>query len=98
MRPGDNKWTMAIWGRDADTGEAKFGYQKTPHDEWDYAGVNVMMLSNQKDKDGKDRKLLFHPDRNGIAYRVEEPQRPMLRKGLSYSDNFKFNRTAPWTH
>ncbi|MBL7309664.1 PQQ-dependent dehydrogenase, methanol/ethanol family, partial [Escherichia coli] len=35
MRPGDNKWTMTIFGRDADTGEAKFGYQKTPHDEWD---------------------------------------------------------------
>jgi len=49
MRPGDNKWTMTIWGRDADTGKAKFGYQKTPHDEWDYAGVNVMILSEQTD-------------------------------------------------
>lgn len=71
MRPGDNKWTMTIWGRDADTGEAKFGYQKTPHDEWDYAGVNVMMLSEQKDKDGKMRKLLTHPDRNGIVYTLD---------------------------
>ncbi|WP_375456403.1 ETC complex I subunit [uncultured Methylobacterium sp.] len=34
----------------------------------------------------------------GIAYRIEEPQKPVLRKGLSYSDNFKFNRTGPWTH
>jgi methanol dehydrogenase (cytochrome c) subunit 1 len=68
MRPGDNKWTMTIWGRDLDTGLAKFGYQKTPHDEWDYAGVNVMMLSEQKDKNGKMRKLLTHPDRNGIIY------------------------------
>jgi len=71
MRPGDNKWTMTIWGRDADTGEAKFGYQKTPHDEWDYAGVNVMMLSEQKDKTGKMRKLLTHPDRNGIVYTLD---------------------------
>ncbi|HEY0293500.1 MAG TPA: methanol/ethanol family PQQ-dependent dehydrogenase [Hansschlegelia sp.] len=71
MRPGDNKWTMTIWGRDIDTGEAKFGYQKTPHDEWDYAGVNVMMLSEQKDKDGKLRKLLTHPDRNGIVYTLD---------------------------
>lgn len=71
MRPGDNKWTMTIWGRDADTGKAKFGYQKTPHDEWDYAGVNVMMLSEQKDKDGKMRKLLTHPDRNGIVYTLD---------------------------
>ena len=36
--------------------------------------------------------------RAGLSYRVEEPQRPAIRKGLSYSDNFKFNRTAPWTH
>uniref|UniRef100_P15279 Methanol dehydrogenase [cytochrome c] subunit 1 n=1 Tax=Methylobacterium organophilum TaxID=410 RepID=DHM1_METOR len=71
MRPGDNKWTMTIFGRDADTGEAKFGYQKTPHDEWDYAGVNVMMPSEQKDKDGKTRKLLTHPDRNGIVYTLD---------------------------
>lgn len=36
--------------------------------------------------------------REGIAARVEEPHEVALRKGLSYSDNFKFNRTAPWTH
>ncbi|GLK86059.1 methanol/ethanol family PQQ-dependent dehydrogenase [Ancylobacter defluvii] len=71
MRPGDNKWTMTIWGRDAETGMAKFGYQKTPHDEWDYAGVNVMMLSEQQDKSGKMRKLLTHPDRNGIVYTLD---------------------------
>lgn len=71
MRPGDNKWTMTIWGRDANTGQAKFGYQKTPHDEWDYAGVNVMILSEQMDKAGKKRKLLTHPDRNGIVYTLD---------------------------
>lgn len=71
MRPGDNKWTMAIWGREATTGEAKFAYQKTPHDEWDYAGVNVMMLSEQEDKEGNMRKLLTHPDRNGIVYTLD---------------------------
>lgn len=71
MRPGDNKWTMTIMARDADTGMMKFGYQKTPHDEWDFAGVNVMMLSQQKDKDGKERKLLTHPDRNGIVYTLD---------------------------
>ncbi|QGM96732.1 methanol/ethanol family PQQ-dependent dehydrogenase [Methylocystis parvus] len=71
MRPGDNKWTMTIWGRDLETGQAKFGYQKTPHDEWDYAGINFMMLSEQKDKEGKLRKLLTHPDRNGIVYTLD---------------------------
>lgn len=89
MRPGDNKWTMTIWGRDADTGLAKFGYQKTPHDEWDYAGVNVMMLSEQKDKNGKMRKLLTHPDRNGIVYTLDR------ENGDLVSAN-KMDETANW--
>ena len=45
QRPGDNKWSMTIWARDPDTGMAKWVYQMTPHDEWDYDGVNEMILS-----------------------------------------------------
>jgi PQQ-dependent dehydrogenase (methanol/ethanol family) len=45
QRPGDNKWSMTIMARDADTGMAKWVYQMTPHDEWDYDGVNEMQLS-----------------------------------------------------
>ena len=36
QRPGDNRWSMTIFARDADTGMAKWVYQMTPHDEWDY--------------------------------------------------------------
>ena len=70
QRPGDNKWSMTIWARNADTGEAKWVYQMTPHDEWDYDGVNEMILTNQK-IDGKDRKLLTHFDRNGFGYTLD---------------------------
>ncbi len=35
--------------------------------------------------------------RNGIAHRVEEPRERKVR-GAAYSDNFKFDRIAPWTH
>jgi hypothetical protein len=35
--------------------------------------------------------------REGLAYRVEEPQEAK-RRVMSYSDNFKFNRNGPWTH
>ena len=38
MRPGDNKWSMTIFARNPDTGEAKWAYQLTPHDAWDYDG------------------------------------------------------------
>lgn len=88
MRPGDNKWTMTIWGRDINTGEAKFGYQKTPHDEWDYAGVNYMGLSEQM-VNGKKTKLLTHPDRNGLVYTLN-------REDGTLVNAFKIDDTVNW--
>ena len=46
QRPGDNKWSMSIFARDLNTGKAKWVYQMTPHDEWDYDGVNEMILAD----------------------------------------------------
>ncbi len=88
MRPGDNKWTMTIWGRDVNTGKAKFGYQKTPHDEWDYAGVNYMGLSEQE-VDGKMTKLLTHPDRNGLVYTLNRETGDLVNA-------FKIDDTVNW--
>ena len=57
QRPGDNSWSMTIFARDPDTGMAKWVYQMTPHDEWDYDGVNEMILADL-DIGGEDRKAL----------------------------------------
>ena len=70
QRPGDNRWSMTIFARDIDTGVAKWVYQMTPHDEWDFDGVNEMILSEQE-IDGVERKLLTHFDRNGLAYTMD---------------------------
>ena len=70
QRPGDNRWSMTIFARDADTGMAKWVYQMTPHDEWDYDGINEMILADIKVK-GKDRKVLVHFDRNGFGYTLD---------------------------
>ncbi|MGA0533928.1 lanthanide-dependent methanol dehydrogenase XoxF5 [Hansschlegelia sp. KR7-227] len=77
QRPGDNKWSMTIWARDPDTGMAKWVYQVTPHDEWDYDAVNEMILTDQK-IDGKERKLLTHPDRNGFSYTLDRETGELL--------------------
>ncbi|UFM65877.1 methanol/ethanol family PQQ-dependent dehydrogenase [Paracoccus sp. MA] len=77
QRPGDNKWSMTIMARDADTGMAKWFYQMTPHDEWDYDGVNEMILTNQT-IDGQERKLLTHFDRNGLAYTMDRETGELL--------------------
>jgi len=67
QRPGDNKWSMTIWARDADTGMTKWVYQMTPHDEWDYDGVNEMVLLDVN-KGGKTIPAVAHFDRNGFGY------------------------------
>ena len=77
QRPGDNKWSMTIWARDVDTGKAKWVYQMTPHDEWDYDGVNEMILTDQT-VDGKPRKLLTHFDRNGFGYTLDRATGELL--------------------
>jgi len=42
-------------------------------------------------------QAVAYAQRNGIAYRLEEP-RATTRKIVSYSDNFRYNRLAPWSH
>ncbi|HXT06235.1 MAG TPA: ETC complex I subunit [Roseiarcus sp.] len=42
-------------------------------------------------------QAIAYAERNGIAYRVEAPK-PQSRKIISYSDNFRYNRLAPWSH
>jgi PQQ-dependent dehydrogenase (methanol/ethanol family) len=77
QRPGDNKWSMTIFARDADTGMAKWVYQMTPHDEWDYDGVNEMILVDLNVK-GQPTKALVHFDRNGFAYTLNRETGQLL--------------------
>ncbi|HEY1772991.1 MAG TPA: PQQ-dependent dehydrogenase, methanol/ethanol family [Gammaproteobacteria bacterium] len=70
QRPGYNLWTSTLFARDADTGVAKWAYQFTPHDEWDYDGVNEDILMDLP-VGGKVRKVLVHFDRNAFAYTID---------------------------
>ena len=88
QRPGDNKWSMTIFARDLDTGKAKWVYQMTPHDEWDYDGVNEMILADIKVK-GQVRKALVHFDRNGFGYTMDRVTGELLVAE-------KFDPTVNW--
>ncbi|NOQ14709.1 MAG: PQQ-dependent dehydrogenase, methanol/ethanol family [Methyloprofundus sp.] len=91
QRPGDNKWSMSLWARDADTGEVKWVYQMTPHDEWDFDGINEVVLTDQK-IDGKMRQTLVHFDRNGFGYTLDRVTGELLVAE-------KFDKTVNWaTH
>jgi len=77
QRPGDNAWSMTIFARDPDDGMAKWVYQMTPHDEWDYDGVNEMILADI-DVKGTPTKALVHFDRNGFGYTLNRETGELL--------------------
>jgi len=77
QRPGDNKWSMTIFARNPDNGEAKWAYQMTPHDEWDYDGVNENILADIT-IGARPVKALVHFDRNGFGYTIDRTNGKVL--------------------
>jgi alcohol dehydrogenase (cytochrome c)/methanol dehydrogenase (cytochrome c) subunit 1 len=76
-RKGDNKWSMTIFARDPDTGMAKWAYQMTPWDAWDYDGINEHILADLT-IEGKKVKALVHFDRNGFGYTLDRTNGTLL--------------------
>ena len=89
QRPGDNRWSMTIFARDVDTGVARWVYQMTPHDEWDFDGINEMILADQQ-IGGQTRKTVVHFDRNGLGYTLDRTNGELL-----VAD--KFDPKVNWT-
>jgi ETC complex I subunit-like protein len=55
------------------------------------------MRSQLKLRFATREEAMAYAERNGIAYRLEEPNRRVaVRK--AYADNFRFGRKEPWTH
>jgi PQQ-dependent dehydrogenase (methanol/ethanol family) len=78
QRPGDNKYSMTIFARNPDTGKAAWAYQKTPHDAWDYDGVNENVLVDIT-MNGQLRKVLVNFDRNGFSYVLDRKTGELLQ-------------------
>jgi len=88
QRPGDNKWASSLWARDATTGQVRWVYQMTPHDQWDFDGVNESVLIDQLIK-GKKRQTLVHFDKNGFAYMLDRASGELLSAE-------KFDQSVNW--
>jgi len=70
MRPGDNLYTCSTIAIDPDSGAIKFHYQYTPHDVWDYDGVNEAVLVNVT-RNGAKLKGLINANRDGYFYLLD---------------------------
>jgi alcohol dehydrogenase (cytochrome c) len=71
LRPGDNLYSSSILAIDPDSGKIKWHYQYTPHDGWDFDGVNEFVSFDLKQADGKVVKAGGHADRNGFFYVID---------------------------
>jgi alcohol dehydrogenase (cytochrome c) len=66
-RPGDDLYCDSVVALDADTGQMKWYYQFTPHDEFDWDSVQVPVLANVN-WNGQPRKVMLWANRNGFFY------------------------------
>jgi len=74
VRPGDNLHTNSVLALDPDDGTIRWHYQWTPHDVWDYDGVNESILFEQE-----GRRLLAHFDKNGYLFVLDRTNGQLVR-------------------
>src|SRR5207247_10155222 len=60
-------YSAASVALDVDTGKIVWHYQSTPHDAWDYDGVNELLVADVT-IDGKKTPVVLKGDRNGFFY------------------------------
>ena len=70
VRVGDNLYSDSVVALDADTGELKWYFQFTPHDIHDWDAVQIPVLADAM-FDGRQRKLMLWPNRNGFYYTLD---------------------------
>ena len=79
LRPGDNLFSSSTVAINPDTGKIVWHYQTTPHDGWDFDGVNEFVSFDYKDpKTGKVIKAGGKADRNGFFFVLDRTNGKLL--------------------
>ncbi|WP_415901222.1 PQQ-dependent methanol/ethanol family dehydrogenase [Neptuniibacter sp. QD29_5] len=84
LRPGDNLFSSSRVAIDPDTGKIVWHFQTTPHDGWDYDGVNELVSFDYK-ANGKTVKAAATADRNGFMYVLNRENGDFIR-GFPFVD------------
>jgi PQQ-dependent dehydrogenase (methanol/ethanol family) len=69
-RMGDNLYSDSVLAIDPGTGQIKWHYQFTPHDDHDWDSTEDYVLTRMV-VNGKERKVILHADRNGFFYALD---------------------------
>ncbi|UTW13418.1 PQQ-dependent methanol/ethanol family dehydrogenase [Marinobacterium rhizophilum] len=84
MRPGDNLFSSSRLAIDPDSGKIVWHFQTTPHDGWDFDGVNELIAFDYEDG-GKTVKAAATADRNGFFYVLNRENGDFIR-GFPFVD------------
>ncbi|MFK7964858.1 MAG: PQQ-dependent dehydrogenase, methanol/ethanol family [Burkholderiaceae bacterium] len=72
-----NLYTTSALALEPETGEIKWHYQFTPHDAWDYDGVNELVFADLP-MDGGNKKVIMQANRNGFFYVIDRANGKLL--------------------
>jgi len=110
LRPGDEEVLMSarIYSpakTAMQSGKAKTGYWVLEFDPEKPRKIDPLMgYTTSSDMKSQIRltfatkeEAIAYAEKQGIAYRVEEPKEAK-RRPISYADNFRYDRRTPWTH
>ena len=84
LRPGDNLYSSSRLALNPDDGSIKWHFQTTPHDGWDFDGVNEL-VSFDYQEGGKTVKAAATADRNGFFYVLDRTNGKFIR-GFPFVD------------
>ena len=84
LRPGDNYFSSSRLAINPDNGKIVWHFQTTPHDGWDYDGVNELVSFDYK-VNGKTIKAAATADRNGFFYVLNRENGDFIR-GFPFVD------------
>ncbi|MRK21812.1 methanol/ethanol family PQQ-dependent dehydrogenase [Pseudomonas sp. JG-B] len=88
LRPGDNLYSSSRLALNPEDGSIKWHFQTTPHDGWDFDGVNELVSFDYKDG-GTTVKAAATADRNGFFYVLDRTNGKFIR-------GFPFVDTVTW--
>ena len=84
LRPGDNLYSSSRLALNPDDGSIQWHFQTTPHDGWDFDGVNEL-ISFDYQEGGKTIKAAATADRNGFFYVLDRTNGKFIR-GFPFVD------------
>jgi alcohol dehydrogenase (cytochrome c) len=99
LREGDNLYSSSTVAINVDTGKIVWSYQSTPHDGWDFDGVNEFVNFDYV-KDGKTIKAGGKADRNGFFFVNDRTSGKLLNafpfvKKITWAKSIDLNTGRP---